>query len=413
MRRQCKLRCVLFNRQRGRWAKLTRARENTTFLGATRAHRLIQIIAPDHRGRRPNRWPGIQHHRVTIIVSKSQENYLGETRERKKWVAVLLTFICPGLGLMYVGQMLHGLLINLLFLLSLELFIIWWSLAKFFPLLPFLVFMAGWLGFSSLIALENIRRVEAKKDYVLKAYNHWTLYLVVYLLSFILPISLSVAYLSNNFWRIDSVQSAAMFPGLQPGDVVLSDINELQIRPPERGELVAARPPGAGEVDFLRVVATNGDLVRMEGDTLYVNDDPITQSPLTDEAADGSGFDDSSELLAMIEYNQGSRYVISVSPRVFSNISLPPTELEPDRYFMLTDNRSQVPLGLGEDGLAEGTSESGAQKSSRQATAEKIRDSRHFGTISGQDIKAKPRYIFWSTSPDGRIRWDRIGLKTQ
>jgi hypothetical protein len=59
--------------------------------------------------------------------------------------------------------------------------------------------------------------------------------------------------------------------------------------------------------------------------------------------------------------------------------------------FLLTDNRSQIPLG------------------NERA---KIRDSRNFGSLSVDKLRGSPRYILWSQDPDtGDIRWDRIGLR--
>lgn len=326
--------------------------------------------------------------------------YTGETRARKKWVAVLLTWLCPGLGSIYLGRMLRGLSINLLFLVALELFVLLWSLQKFFPLLPFAVFVTGWLVFSTLLALEHVREIDAQPTYPLRAYNHWTIYIVVFLLSFMVPIALTVGFTETYLWRIDPVRSAAMYPGLQPGDSVLVDLTALKKQPAERGDVVAVQLPEQSDPDFLRVVATQGDLVRMEGDTLYVNDEAVARSPLQSEDPNLKDTDDDSAILAMVEHNQGSRYVIAVSPRVFSGLVLPPTQLEADRFFLLSDNRSQIPI-------------QDARAGSTPAHSTAIRDSRNFGALASGELLGKPRYIFWSRAPDGSTRWERIGLRVR
>jgi signal peptidase I len=325
-------------------------------------------------------------------VTSAEQTYSGEFRDRKKWIAVLLTFICPGLGSIYVGQLLRGLMLNLVFLMALELFIIAWSLLKFFPILPFLVFLVGWLVFSTLLALENVRRIEQTEYYVLKGFNHWTIYLVAYLLSFVAPIALTIGFTTDNLWQLNTVETGAMYPSIQPGDTVLTDLNAFNAEPPGRGDVVAVDTPGSGRTNFLRIVATPGDIVRMEGNTLYVNDQAVGQSPLQIGEVTQSNLDQESGLLALVEHNQDSRYVIAVSPRVFSALTLPPTRLEPHQYFLLTDNRSQIPID-------------GGQKV--------IRDSRNFGTVDGREIEGTPRYIFWSRGPDGAVRWERIGLRVR
>ncbi|MFP4599629.1 MAG: signal peptidase I [Persicimonas sp.] len=334
-------------------------------------------------------------------MTTAETAYTGETKPRKKWVAVALTFLCPGLGYMYVGQFIKGLTVNLLFLLLLEGFIIALSVLKFFPLLPFLVLAGGWLVFTGLIASEVAARAEEAGDgYVLQGYNHWTIYLVAFLLSYLVPIALTANFTTNNLWRLERVDNAAMYPTIEPGDTVLVDLTAFRTDAPERGEVVAT---GAGAsansaadrdspLEFLRIVGVHNDVVRMEGNTLYVNDDAVGHSPLDEAQVAESELDGETGLLAWVEHNQGERYVISVSPRVYTELTMEPARLESDEYFLLADNRSQVPV----DG--------------READ---IRDSRNFGEVAGSNLVGVPRYIFWSTDPDGSVQWERIGLQVR
>jgi signal peptidase I len=320
--------------------------------------------------------------------------YRGETKPRNKWVAVALTYLCPGLGYMYVGQFIKGLTINLLFLLMLEIFIISLSILKFFPIIPFAVLVGAWLVFSTLIALELASQADqAGDDFVLQGYNHWTIYLVVYLLTFLVPIALTVEFTQSNLWQLETVENGAMYPTVQPGETVLVDMNAFRQHAPVRGDVVAVTPPEADEMQILRVVGVNQDVVRMEGNTLFVNDEAVGRSPLVDQdELAHNELEKESGLLAWVEHNQGERYVISVSPRVYTELTMPPTRLEPDQYFLLADNRSQVPV---------------------QGEKAKIRDSRNFGNVAGEQLEGVPRYIFWSVGPDGSIRWDRIGLRVR
>ncbi len=326
-------------------------------------------------------------------MTTAETAYNGETKPRKRWLAVLLTYLCPGLGYVYVGQLVKGLTLNLLFLLALEVFVIAFSVLKFFPILPFLVLVAGWLIFATLLAVDVRKQAdEAGDDYVLKGYNHWTIYLVAYLVSFLVPVVLTLNFTTHRLWRLQTVHSSAMYPTIQSGDTVLTDLNAFHKDAPVRGEIVATTDPDGGSMEFLRIVGVHNDIVRMEGNTLYVNDEQVGRAPLKDDEITHAELDKDNGLLAWVEFNQGQRYVISVSPRVFSELTMPPTRLESDEYFLLADNRSQVPV---------------------HGEHTKIRDSRNFGKVKGDDLVGIPRYIFWSTAPDGSIRWDRIGLRVR
>ena len=37
------------------------------------------------------------------------------------------------------------------------------------------------------------------------------------------------------------------------------------------------------------------------------------------------------------------------------------------------------------------------------------RDARHWGPLPLANLTGKPSFVYWSRSPDGEIRWDRVG----
>jgi signal peptidase I len=327
-------------------------------------------------------------------LTDTQTDYRGETRPRDPNVARLLAFICPGLGYLYVGEFVRGITVNLLFLFLLELFIISWSVLKFFPLIPFLVLVVAWLVFAGLVSSNVAEKARSfdEDEYVLSGYNNWLIYTGVFLLTYLAPIGLSAQFATTNLWKFEPVETASMYPTLEPGDTALVDLNAFRLRAPRRGEVVAVRPPDENRIRYLRVVGVKGDIIRMEGETLYVNEEPVGQSPL--DGAETT-LDDAEEanLLAQIEFNQGQQYVISVSPKSFTNMTMDPVKIGPKELFLLADNRDKVPIG-------EGTGE--------------IRDSRNFGVIESEQLVGVPMYIAWSTEPDsGEVRWNRIGLKVQ
>jgi len=318
--------------------------------------------------------------------------YEGETRPRSRWLAAALTMVCPGLGFVYVGQLLKGVTVNLLFLLMLESFVIVFSILKFFPLLPFLVIMLAWLIFSGFAARSVVGQIDAEEPYVLRGYNHWTIYSVIFLLTFVVPIGATAQFIGTYLLDFDHVATSAMYPTIQAGDTVLVDMSAYRNAPPKRGDLVAVQPDGDDDFQILRVVGVQGDRIKIESENVFVNGEPLERSELDKKNMVAGKLEGDGDYLALVEHNHGNRYVISVSPRAFNAARIPQTRLEQGQFFVLADNRSQVPKDREKD----------------------IRDSRNFGPVPLEAIEGEPVYIAWSTDPStGETRWDRIGLRTQ
>ncbi|MFU8805452.1 MAG: signal peptidase I [Bradymonadaceae bacterium] len=318
--------------------------------------------------------------------------YQGETHPRRRWTAIGLTFLSPGLGYMYSGHLLKGITANLCFVLILEIFVISLSIFKFFPLFPIAVLALGWLVFSSLAASHVLELLPEDPDgYVVKPYNHWVLYGIVAILTYITPVAVTSHFTSSHLWSVNTMNTAAMYPGLQPGDTVLIDRMVYKKNTPERGDLVAIEVPQSSEMLILRVVGVPDDEIRVEGYNIYLNDEPVQHSPLRPEFIQHAEVENTADLYAWVEHNNERSYVIALSPRVFAETTIPAMRIESSQYFLLADNRSQLPLA-NEEGF--------------------IRDSRIFGTITKSQIIGRPLYIAWSTSPDdAQIRWDRMGLR--
>lgn len=318
--------------------------------------------------------------------------YRGESKPRNIPVAFLLTMLCPGLGYMYVGRLIRGLTINLLFILWVEIYVIAQSVLKFFPLLPFAIFMLSWFVFAAFAAFDvkSILRQEGSEDYLLKSYNHWLPYALMATLSFALPIAISVKVTAQSLWIVSAQEHSGMYPVLDQGDVVLIDRAGFMQRRPQLGDLVAVSSNQDGSpLHILRVVAQKDDIVRVEGDMLYINEEVLEQEPITLNEA--YTLATQHDLLTYQENNRGHHYPITLAKRAVNRTSIPPTKIGDKELYMLTDNRSQVPL---HDERA------------------KLRDSRSFGPIGYDKLRGRPRYILWSSDPKtGKVRFDRIGLK--
>ena len=87
------------------------------------------------------------------------------------------------------------------------------------------------------------------------------------------------------------IPSPSMVPTLEVHDRVLVNKLSYRLHPVHRGDIVVfERPPGESASDIKdlikRVVAVGGDTIESKGDTLYVNDKPISE-PYRASSADG------------------------------------------------------------------------------------------------------------------------------
>lgn len=324
--------------------------------------------------------------------SPDDTTYRGETLARNPRVATALSFLCPGLGYVYVGQLIKGLTVNLLFVLFVEMFLLSQAMWKFFPILPALVFVGGWLLLCAIVALDVRQIIEDNhEDYLIKAYNHWLPYGLIILLTFALPVGISANVAFQRVWKLAEVKHSGMFPSLVVGDYVLIDRSGYTKTQPTPGDIVAVSSgkPGA-PIHMLRVIGKPKDIVRVEGDMVYLNNVAMTQQPIKVIDAPSAS---AHNLVTLEEHNRAQRYVITMARGAITRTSVPATRIASEEMFMLTDNRSQIPVSKDKA---------------------KMRDSRNFGPIKHDKIRGKPTFVLWSTDPEThKIRWDRIGIRLQ
>lgn len=317
-------------------------------------------------------------------------------RPRRKGVAAALSFLCPGLGFMYIGQLRRGLVTNLLCALALVAFVGLFAALEFFPVLPLLVLVTGWLVASGIVAATVCEAIDDRAEpYELKGYNHWTIYSATFLLAYVLPLAATIVVSNQFVWELYRVETSAMYPNVKPGDTVLIKKNAYRSAAPSPGQLAFVDIPGTDDRRVLRVLAdaetaSDGPDVRLAGGTIYVGGERLPQVPFDTRvasAADG----DTPEYELWVERNHGHAYVVSLRPSLKGKPNYESTSLDAGEFYFLADNRSYPDDDDAEAG-----------------------DSRQIGPIGRDRIVGRPLYIAWSTSPSsGDIRWDRIGLRLQ
>jgi len=290
-------------------------------------------------------------------------------KPRRWWLAGLLSYLVPGLGQVYNGQVTKGLFFN--FLLS-----IWGGL--FFSLIYYimkhpisglslgllsLLFFTS-LGAYLLIIFEAIRTAwKAGKDYALKPYNKWYIYLIVILVVSCVAQSVALA-VRDNIIKAYKTPSGSMQPTIERGDHVMSNQLYYRYHNPTHGDIIIFKWPRDENVDFVkRIVGCPGDAIEIKDNQVFLN---------------GKKFDEPYAL------DTPSTLKGELPVKNFGPFVIPENE-----YFVLGDNRNNS------------------------------NDSRFWGTVKRHQIEGKVVFIYFSWNMDipswnipGKlfsIRFSRIG----
>lgn len=281
----------------------------------------------------------------------------------------MLSFLVPGLGQVYNGQLTKGLLFYFLvstwgeLTFSFTYYILQSPLTRFglgFLFLSAFIYLVVYL----LIIFESIRAANRTgEDHVVKRYNKWYVYLVVILIVSGVSESYSLSY-RDNLLRAYKIPSRSMQPTLEVGDYIMC--NELYYRynDPDHGDLIIFKYPQDDDLDYIkRIVAVPGDTVMTRGNELFING-LKTKEP----------------------------YAIYTRENLEPGDFVPnfgPVTVEEGEYFVMGDNRNNS------------------------------EDSRFFGAVKRHRIQGKAIFIYFSWDSDipfrnfiGRlfsIRFSRIG----
>ncbi len=183
------------------------------------------------------------------------------------------------------------------------------------------------------------------------------------------------------------VASGSSAPALLSGDLIWVNKEAYRDSSPARGDLVAfwlsmadktlrprdRYPEGERRAFLFRIVGMPGERIRIQNGDLYINGKPQTSSPIGEP-------DDLEGQLSQIFQVTGPGYSYKIarltehSPASFDEVTI-----EPDRYFVMGDNRDRA------------------------------FDSRFWGTVHRDDIIGKAWVIYFSKEPGTfRVRFSRL-----
>lgn len=331
--------------------------------------------------------------------------YRGEIKPRLPSISALLSWTCPGLAYVYVGEFAAGILVNTSFVLSAALFFILWTRIKFFPLWPGLVLAVSWLLFAALIWRDTLRRIRERTPYILKPVNHPVVYGAVGLLTFWLPLATVWGFASQGLWVQTWSGDETMYPSITAGDLLLIDRTAFKHKPPQRSDLVLVE----GDHDDMilgRVIATSGDRVQFENGWPLIGASPLDRYDGGDlSSAHATALPEpwpNAPPGALLRYEvphrmgsfddgePGRWYPILTTSDIErltpGQIQRSEPTVVPDGFVMLLNDNRTLPMNPDQPQTV--------------------------GRLVPLDwVVGRPLYVLVSRSPDGSWRWDRSGLR--
>lgn len=296
---------------------------------------------------------------------------------RQPWIAAVLSLLCTGLGHIYCGHTVKGLILFLVSLLFMPMVVLAaWAGPATWVLWLILIAALGVWGVYLFAVLDAYRVARpVPSPYSLHSYNHPVVYGLFVLIGVIYPVG-SAILVRDSVLEAFYIPTSSMTPSFLNGDRVL--VNKIAGRrgTPGRGEVIVFRPPGQRDMRYIkRVIGLPGDTVGLRGDDLYVNGrklqrDRVPSSQLTTIPRQATG-------RVLAETNAGKRYLVMFDPDSGSRPDFPTTTVPEDRVFVLGDNRH------------------------------KSRDSRDFGSVPIGDILGPVQYVYWPAEA-----WWRFGVVT-
>lgn len=251
---------------------------------------------------------------------------------RKKLFAFLLSILVPGLGQLYNGEPKKSLIYSMGLLMLpitfnlLDLKPYFWAYGLLLILLIVLVIA---------IAIEATITSQRKKDFQLKIYNRWYIYLAVVFFWHLAVFYTSESISKNTRYKSFKVSSDSGNPNLIRGDYVLGDFNIYKSKKPNYGELVAFELANDGMYIF-RVVGLPNDTLNIENQLVKFKNKKST--PIFTKSLNWNNFA-IEEFMETLPNNFRYKVYRNKIPFDANKATIKDIIVPDDSYFLLGDNR--------------------------------------------------------------------------
>jgi len=305
----------------------------------------------------------------------------GRKNKRKPSTALVLSLIMPGLGHIYCGRIVKGII--LAFLSSILIPVLFGALSVNQSSIRMAVIIAS-LFLSIVIWLVAVidswyTARHTSESYVLKDYNRWYIYIILILMSTGNSTQLSFNIKSTLIEAFREV-GIANYPTIVPNDRFLANKIAYKNSDPKRGDLVVFINPENRHQNYIkRIIAIAGDTIEIRDNEFYVNDQKLERQKFPQTVLDNIRIKIDGKPLegdVFYEINGDAKYKIFIDKSSndqeshnFAKITIPA-----HHCFVLGDNRNHS------------------------------RDSRQVGPIPLATIKGRADYLYCPAKD-----WSRLG----
>lgn len=223
---------------------------------------------------------------LPIAGSPPRIDPAARVKNRRPWLAFVLSLGMPGLGHVYNTELKRGLL-----------FVAGW--VGLFLLLALLVqtppthtaiVAAGFvlLGFAIVLtlyaAVDATLRARRLGTVPLRRFNRIAVYLAFYVLWSVAGAAVAEGLKALGGQEYFTIPAGSMAPTLVPGDCIVAWKGYYADHPVNYGDVAVFRLPSDPEVDYVkRIVGLPGDRIQMKGGRLYINDTVVPRQRLDDD----------------------------------------------------------------------------------------------------------------------------------